>query len=320
MGIYRDTYYWTFNRFSTTSFRGASVLAVNRQDMLDGVGSPRAVQFLTSYASLLPADVDSTEQPPSPGPQGIMLSVRPYLYMWKVGPPSIYIVMQAFIQACVNMKTYTHPLSFPTRTPEQINLDWNNPSAATMSGPTTIVPATFNQPCPGATGCVPQPGTNRLLDVLGDRLMFRFAYRKFPTYDSAVVVHSVNAVSSGTKAGVRWYELRNLASGTTFIHQQGTYAPDEKWRWMGSIAMDRVGNIAMGEGIHHGSMREDSTRCKNSDPASFLHSIPTIRLLHLEHLCVPVHWDHGPTGCGHARRHDAGRDRRPSWWRLAVEF
>ena len=118
-----------------------------------------------------------------------------------------------------------------------------------MTGPTTVVPAAFNQPCAGSSGCVPQLGTTRLLDVLGDRLMFRFAYRQFPTYDAAVVVHSVNALTSGTKAGVRWYELRNLASGTPYIYQQGTYSPDARWRWMGSIAMDKVGNIAMGKSV-----------------------------------------------------------------------
>lgn len=115
-----------------------------------------------------------------------------------------------------------------------------------MSGPQTVTPAAYNQICPGSQGCIPQQGTNRLLDTLGDRLMYRFAYRKFATYDAAVVVQTVNAVTSGTKAGVRWYELRNLATGTPFIQQQGTYAPDSRFRWMGSAAMDKQGNIAMG--------------------------------------------------------------------------
>jgi hypothetical protein len=30
------------------------------------------------------------------------------------------------------------------------------------------------------------------------------------------------------------------------VFQQGTYAPDANFRWMGSIAMDGVGNIALG--------------------------------------------------------------------------
>ena len=30
------------------------------------------------------------------------------------------------------------------------------------------------------------------------------------------------------------------------IYQQGTYAPDADSRWLGSIAMDRMGNVALG--------------------------------------------------------------------------
>jgi hypothetical protein len=91
-----------------------------------------------------------------------------------------------------------------------------------------------------------QLGTNMLLDALSDRLMYRPAYRNFGTYDTMVVTHSVNVLSSGNQAGTRWYEIRNVATGTPFIYQQGTYAPDSKWRWMGSIAMDKVGNMAIG--------------------------------------------------------------------------
>lgn len=45
--------------------------------------------------------------------------------------------------------------------------------------------------------------------------------------------------------GVRWYELRNLRT-IPGVYQQGTWAPDGNSRWMGSIAMDKVGNIALG--------------------------------------------------------------------------
>jgi hypothetical protein len=45
--------------------------------------------------------------------------------------------------------------------------------------------------------------------------------------------------------GVRWYELRS-PNGTPTVFQQGTYAPDSTYRWMGSIAMDKVGDIAVG--------------------------------------------------------------------------
>ena len=48
---------------------------------------------------------------------------------------------------------------------------------------------------------------------------------------------------------MRWYELRldaRDASRTVSLYQQGTYAPDGFYRWMGSPAMDARGNIGIG--------------------------------------------------------------------------
>jgi hypothetical protein len=77
--------------------------------------------------------------------------------------------------------------------------------------------------------------------------MQRFAYRLFDDHNSWVVNHTVNV--GGNQAGVRWYELRASDGGNPFIHQQGTYAPDGDSRWMGSIAQDRSGNIALGYSV-----------------------------------------------------------------------
>ncbi|HET6313381.1 MAG TPA: hypothetical protein VFH60_06060, partial [Chloroflexia bacterium] len=91
------------------------------------------------------------------------------------------------------------------------------------------------------------PDTAIRLDSITDRFMWRLAYRKFPTHDSVVVNHTVDA--GGDRAGVRWYEIRNLNTAPT-VQQQGTYAPaDGLHRWMGSIAMDGAGNMAAGYSV-----------------------------------------------------------------------
>jgi hypothetical protein len=113
----------------------------------------------------------------------------------------------------------------------------NNPS---LVGPISIPAASFSPACRGA--CVPQPGTTQKLDTLSDRLMYRLAYRNFGGYEAMVVNQSVTA---GTSIGVRWYEIRNPLTSPT-IYQQGTFAPDATYRWMGSAAMDKTGNIAVG--------------------------------------------------------------------------
>jgi Cep192 domain 4/HYDIN/CFA65/VesB-like, Ig-like domain len=73
--------------------------------------------------------------------------------------------------------------------------------------------------------------------------MYRLAYRNFGTHESIVVNHSVDA--GGGKTAVRWYELRSPRT-TPVVFQQGTFAPGTTSRWMGSIAMDKSGDIALG--------------------------------------------------------------------------
>ena len=118
-----------------------------------------------------------------------------------------------------------------------------NFSAGTMSvtGPTNLPVTAFSTACGGGT-CIPQGTTTQQLDSLADRLMYRLAYRQFAGYGSLLVNHSVVA---GSSTGVRWYELRDTGAGPA-VSQQGTYAPDGNYRWMGSIAQDKLGNIAAG--------------------------------------------------------------------------
>src|SRR5207245_10110393 len=49
--------------------------------------------------------------------------------------------------------------------------------------------------------------------------------------------------------GIRWFELRRTELGAWSLFQEGTWAPDGANRWLGSIAMDRSGNLALGYSI-----------------------------------------------------------------------
>jgi hypothetical protein len=85
--------------------------------------------------------------------------------------------------------------------------------------------------------------------------MYRLAYRNFTTYESLVVTHSVSVGTNRKNmyAGVRWYELRN-PNGTPTVYQQSTFAPDTNFRWMGSIAQDKQGNMALGYSVSSANM------------------------------------------------------------------
>jgi len=138
-------------------------------------------------------------------------------------------------------------------------IKWRSTPIASLGLNTQLPTAPFDSifPCtPTARDCLPQPGIvnpAQYLDILSyrQRPTFRLAYRNFKTYESLVTNQSVEATPG--VAGARWYEIRRTG-GTYSIYQQGTYDPgDGVHRWMGSIAMDKKGNMALGYSVVNGT-------------------------------------------------------------------
>ena len=203
-----SAYFASYNLFANgQSSVGAALCAYDRQAMLAGDGS--AAQICTTVANdggFLPADLDGAT-PPADGTAGYFLN----------------------FETLSTLRLYQLAPDFTTKT-------------VALSSATDIAVASFGEACGGGT-CIVQPN-NQKLDSLGDRLMYRLAYRVFSDHAAIVVNHSVTA---GSSVGVRWYELRQPAAGGAFsLYQQGTFAPDSAYRWMGSAAMDGAGNIALG--------------------------------------------------------------------------
>ena len=123
------------------------------------------------------------------------------------------------------------------------------PASSTFTGPFAIPVTGYTPAC---AGCVPQPGTTQTLDTLSDRLMYRLSYRNLGNRQAMVVNHSVSA--NGV-VGVRWYEF-DINNFDVSVRQQSTYAPnDGQYRWMGSTATDKMGNIALGFSIASASQK-----------------------------------------------------------------
>ena len=214
MGVWPDGYYTTYNMFNAagTLFLGSKVCAFDRVKMLSG-GPATQICFNTStiYGGLLPADFDGTTLPPAGAPN----------YVIALGSDSTTLALWKF------------------------HADFTTPANSTFGAGTGHTPVEFTVPgyteaCSGGT-CIPQSGGGRL-DSLADRLMYRAAYRNFGDHDAIVVNH---AVTAGASVGVRWYEIRGMATAPVAF-QASTYAPDATYRWMGSIAMDKNGNMALG--------------------------------------------------------------------------
>jgi len=217
VGVWPDGYYITYNIFANGStFKGAKACAFDRNAMLAGTAATQqCFQLSTSFGGLLPSDLDGATAPPAGSPNYLVNFGSNSLNLWK------------------------------------FHVDWAIPANTTLTGPTNIPVAAFTRACGGGT-CIPQPGTSQQLDSLADRLMYRFAYRNFGDHESLLVNHSVTVGATSRKVsgytGIRWYELRSPNTAPT-VYQQGTFAPDSRSRWMGSVAMDKVGNIGLGYSI-----------------------------------------------------------------------
>ncbi|MEA3292208.1 MAG: CARDB domain-containing protein [Pseudomonadota bacterium] len=133
----------------------------------------------------------------------------------------------------------------------EFDVDWANPAASTVLQIADLPTAPFDSVLCSATllgACIPQPGVSQKLETLTVWPMWRAQYRNFGTHEAMVTNHTVDA-NGNELAGIRWYELRRLPGGSWSIFQQSTYSPDTTHRWMGSIAMDRDNNIALGYSV-----------------------------------------------------------------------
>lgn len=253
-GIMPDAYYQSQNVFnaSGTSYLGAGACAYERAKMLVGDTAAKQICFLTGLFddSLLPADLDSAGTPPPAG--------QPEVYLGSIDNGASFINVYQYL----------------------FHVDFATPANSTFTGAGGTMPIPgvlpFSLACGGGS-CIPQNGVTDLLDSLGDRLMYRLAYRNFSDHQTWLVNHSVTA---GSTVGERWYEFRSAENSTSLsAFQQGTFAPsDNNYRWMGSMAMDQAQDIALGYSVSGSSMFPSIayTGRLASDPAGAMQTEGTI--------------------------------------------
>jgi len=248
-GVWTDTYTITTREFGPEGGYGIGVYGLEKSKMLRGRNA-RAVSFFINGNrprllplvgdGLLPADIDGTQLP------------RPDAAIPLVGTQDDDYFYGATSDA-LNIWDFA--------------VDWGTRPQASLRFADQIPVDSFdsNYPChPGPRDCLAQPRTenrDRHLDILSyrQRPTWRLAYRNFGRYESLVTNQSVEAAPH--LAGVRWYEVRRNTAGAYRVHQQGTYAPgDRVHRWMGSIAQDRFGNMALGYSVVNGAKLEPGIR------------------------------------------------------------
>jgi len=208
LGVWPDAYYASYNMFTPTSFAGAKACAYKRSAMLAGTAATAICFTKTQEFSFLPSDLDGATLPPT-------------------GQPNFFVDLFS--------TTSLHLFKFP--------VDFLTTSNSKFTGPIVITVPAFTPACSPTFTCIPQGGTSQKLDSLGDRLMFRMPYRNFGTHQSLMITHSVK--TSTAASGIRWYEIRT-PNTTPTVFQKGTFGAGSTSLWMGSIAMDKVGDIAVG--------------------------------------------------------------------------
>jgi hypothetical protein len=229
--VWPDAYYMTSNEGNAPP-----VYALDRTNMLNGAIARPAQRFTApglagfGFESLTPADLDGPVPPV--GAPAIVARHRDDEVHNAPGTPDDFIDMWQF------------------------HVDFDTPASSTFTQLPSIAVSEFSSELCGLSGstCVPQPGTATRLDTLLQIIMWRLQYRNRGTHQALVGSFVVDAdgepdnPANLEREGVRWFELRKTGANWS-LFQEGTHSPDANPRWMGSVAQDKDGNMAVGYSV-----------------------------------------------------------------------
>jgi hypothetical protein len=244
LGVWSDGIYYTANDFENNSFANVTAAAFDKEAMY--AGDPSAVGILFK----LPLGV--TDE--------IFIGVQPSHWEGdikpKKGTPNTF--WQLFD---------TEQFTFSGSTSQDgiwhwdFYADFDNPGSSQFVDRGLIEFPEYESFVCGVAGgggrnCVEQPfpgdvASGNGLDNIDFRTMFRSQYRNFGNYAAVVLSATVDADLDWTngviESGIRWAEVRRGKRGGWYLHQAGTFAPDDgEQRFMPSIAQNKKGEIAVG--------------------------------------------------------------------------
>ncbi|MDX1997347.1 MAG: proprotein convertase P-domain-containing protein [Thermoanaerobaculia bacterium] len=237
-GVWPDAYYGTTNEAGGSG--NQTTYAFNRVAMLAGL--PATMQRITvvppvsgyGFQTLTAADHDGAAAPPA-NARGIFMRHRDGEAHGDAPAPA------------------TDELEI-----WEMDVDFAVPANTTVTTLPRITITDFNSWMVNYTTffSVPQPSSTTRLDPIREVIMQRLNYRNFGSHEALVGVFSTNRnpATSGTvvSAGLRWFELRRVGGiGNPWtLFQEGTFGGDTNSAtanfFMGAIAMDGSGNIALG--------------------------------------------------------------------------
>jgi hypothetical protein len=222
-GIWPDGLYMTANMFDTLAqFREVRVWAFSRAELEAGADLHSVVVDLNTngYVSLLPSNLRGAAPPA--GRENLLVSEDLLTFdfdVWK------------------------------------FHVDYIG-GASTFTGPTKVDQTVYNVAPLRVASPVNQ------LDTIRERLMMQAQYRNIGGAESIWVNHTVNmGPSQPDPTGIQWAQL-NVTGGTiaaTPVQQQiyGNVGSDGVNRWLGSLAVDKDGNMALGYSATSATLNPD---------------------------------------------------------------
>jgi hypothetical protein len=218
-GIWPDGLYMSANLFgypASSTFIKARAWAFNKYQMYAGSPTVQVVSF----------DITGGDSTVVPSNARLQTGTPP------AGRSNYFLSASSFLNALSIYK---------------FHVDWNIISNTTFTGPDIPISATSWVQSPAA---IPQSGTAQTLDTLSPRSMVQNQYTTFaPGVESLWVNHTVRRAAAGA-ATPRWYQVNvNGGNVNLAIPQAANWDPDgnnNTHRWMGSLALDRGGNLALG--------------------------------------------------------------------------
>jgi hypothetical protein len=228
LGIWPDGLYMSANMFTFgagSSFVTARAWAFNKAQMYAGSPTVKVVSFNIPGGDFAVMPSNARLQTGTPPP----------------GRPNMFISTEEFLNALTVYK---------------FHVDWSSIALSTFTGPDAPLAAT-SWPNANVANAA-QPGTATLLDVLQIRAMVQNQYTNFGGTESLWIPHTVRRANTTGLAAPRWYQA-DVTGGNVAptLVQATTWDPDGANvinRFMPSLALDRVGNMAMGYSTSSGTV------------------------------------------------------------------
>ena len=223
-GVWPDGYYMSSEEFTGSDFSGTGMFAFDRTKMLAGDPTAAYIYFnrlspsTVRLGNVLPADLDGLRPPPA-------------------GSPNIFAGYTATeygdAQDAVRLFNF--------------HVDFANPSNSTFTErpESPLAVAAFDPTSLDGRTDITQPAPGEKLDANSDRLNYRAAYRNYGASESIVLNQTVRLSTDPYRAGVRVYELRR-SGGVFSVTEQSTIGNSQSSHWIGSVAQDNQGNLAVG--------------------------------------------------------------------------